>query len=106
MPIRLAVLHAALAFVSAADVDQKASVDQMTAAARAFLATLDGPGLEKARLPFDSDKRFEWYYTPVPRHGLTLKAMTPAQQKAALDLLRAGLSEKGFSKTQTIITLD
>jgi tetratricopeptide (TPR) repeat protein len=106
MPLRLAVLLGALAFVSAADVDQKASVDQMTSAARAFLATLDAPGLEKARLPFDSDKRFEWYYTPVPRHGLTLKAMTPAQQKAALDLLRAGLSEKGFSKTQTIITLE
>lgn len=106
MPVRLAVALAALAFVSAADVDQKASVDQMTRAARAFLATLDEAGLSQARLPFDSDKRFEWFYTPVPRHGLTLKAMTPAQQKAAVELLRTGLSEKGYSKTQTIIALE
>ncbi len=105
MPLRLALALAALAFVSAADLDQKASVDQMTSAARAFLATLDAPALEKARMPFDSDKRFEWYYTPVPRHGLTFKAMTPAQQKAAIELLRAGLSEKGYNKTETIRTL-
>lgn len=106
MAVRLAVVLAALAFVSAAEVDPKASIEDMTKAARAFVATLDEAGLAKARLPFDSERRFEWFYTPVARHGLPLKGMSAAQQKAALELLRAGLSEKGYSKTQTIITLE
>src|SRR5687767_13373318 len=105
MAVRLAATLAALAFVSA-EVDPKASIEDMTRAARAFVATLDEAALAKARLPFDSDRRFEWFYTPVARHGLPLKEMSAAQQQAALALLRAGLSEKGYGKTQAILTLE
>ena len=83
-----------------------ATIADMARSARAFLATLDEAALAKARLPFDSDQRFDWYYIPRERHGLPLKGMTAAQQKAALDLLQAGLSEKGYTKTQTVIALE
>ncbi len=103
-----AVLLMAFALAGPVEVDEppKATIDDIAKSARAFLATLDQGGVARARLPFDSDQRFDWWYIPRERHGLPLKAMNDAQQKAALALLRAGLSEKGYTKTQTIIALE
>jgi len=78
----------------------------MVTAARNFLATLTPEMKQKAQLPFDTDERMNWFYTPVPRKGLPLKEMSDAQRKAAFDLLRAGLSEKGYSKAETIRALE
>jgi tetratricopeptide (TPR) repeat protein len=108
MTASLAVALLAFALAGPAEMaeEPKATKEDMGRAARAFLATLDGGTLAKARLPFDSDQRFDWYYIPRERHGLPLKGMSAAQQEAALDLLRAGLSEKGYTKTQTIVALE
>ena len=93
MPLRLALALAALAFVSA-DVDPKAPIDDMTKAARAFVATLDARALEKARLPFDSDRRFEWFYTPVSRFAVHLESTSersdPPIPKTAANASRLG----------------
>lgn len=78
----------------------------MAGAARAFLATLDPAQKAQAVLPFNSEERFHWFYTPVARRGIPLKSLTPAQNAAALNLLRAGLSEKGYSKAETIRQLE
>jgi hypothetical protein len=78
----------------------------MTAAARAFLDALTPEQKKVAQYPFDADERFVWFYTPVPRKGLTLKAMSEPQRKLAMTLLRAGLSEKGYSKAETIRSLE
>jgi hypothetical protein len=78
----------------------------MLDATRAFLATLDAAQKSNAVLPFNSEERFRWFYTPVSRKGLPLKEMNPAQQRAALALLHAGLSEKGYSKAETIRKLE
>jgi hypothetical protein len=78
----------------------------MTTAARAFLDSLTPEQKKVAQFPFDSEQRFVWFYTPVPRQGLTLKAMTEPQRKLAMNLLRAGLSEKGYSKAETIRSLE
>ncbi len=78
----------------------------MVSAARAFLDLLT-PELKKAaQLPFDSDERVNWHYIPRQRQGLPLKAMTRAQRQAATSLLRTGLSEKGYSKAETIRALE
>src|SRR5262249_8507405 len=74
----------------------------MVAAAQAFLATLDRAQRTQAVLPFNSDERFRWFYTPVARKGVPLKALSPPQRAAALNVLRAGLSEKGYSKAEDI----
>ncbi|MDO8681066.1 MAG: DUF3500 domain-containing protein [Acidobacteriota bacterium] len=78
----------------------------MAAAARAFLDSLTPELKARAQFPFDADERFVWFYTPVPRKGLTLKDMTEPQRTAAMNLLRTGLSEKGYSKAETIRSLE
>ena len=83
-----------------------APAGDMARAATAFLGTLDDEGRATARFAFDSEERFSWHFVPMPRAGLPLKAMTAPQRDAAMALLRAGLSEKGYSKAETIRTLE
>ncbi|MGH9349645.1 MAG: DUF3500 domain-containing protein [Vicinamibacterales bacterium] len=78
----------------------------MVTAARAFLDSLTPEMKQKAQMPLDAEERFNWFYTPVPRKGLTLKEMNDTQRAAAMSLLRAGLSEKGYSKAETIRSLE
>src|SRR5713226_9486364 len=78
----------------------------MLNAARAFLATLAPAQKSKAVLPFNSEERFHWFYTPVSRKGIPLKELNTLQQQAGLALLRAGLSEQGYAKAQTIRKLE
>ena len=78
----------------------------MARAASAFLAALDDEGRAKATFAFDSEERFSWHFVPMPRAGLPLKLMSPPQRDAAMALLRAGLSEKGYTKAETIRTLE
>jgi hypothetical protein len=78
----------------------------MASAARAFLDSLTPEQESVAQFPFNSEERLVWFYTPVPRKGLTLKAMTEAQRKLAMNLLRTGLSEQGYSKAETIRALE
>ena len=100
------VLLAAAMAMSAAPMDAASPAEEMSAAAQRFLATLETEARARARLAFDSEERFSWHFVPMPRAGLPLKAMTTAQRDAAMRLLRAGLSEKGYSKAETIRTLE
>ena len=79
---------------------------QMVTAARTFLDSLTPELKQKAQFPIDADERFTWFYTPVPRKGVTLKEMNETQRAAAMNLLRAGLSQKGYSKAETIRALE
>jgi hypothetical protein len=78
----------------------------MVAAARGFLDALTPELKARAQLPFDAEERTNWHYVPRQRQGLPLKAMTDAQRRAAMNLLRAGLSEKGYTKAETIRALE
>jgi hypothetical protein len=78
----------------------------MVTAARAFLDSLTPELKQKAQFPLDAEERMNWFYTPVPRKGLTLKEMNEAQRTAAMGLLRAGLSERGYSRAETIRALE
>ena len=76
------------------------------AAAGSFLATLDAGQNAKAALPFTSDERENFRYTPRDRAGLPLKEMTAAQRAAAMKLVDSALSEKGMLKATQIMTLE
>jgi hypothetical protein len=78
----------------------------MLKAARGFLTTLTPAQRSKATFPFNSEERFRWFYTPVSRHGIPLKDMNASQKRAALNLLHVGLSEKGYTKAETIRRLE
>src|SRR5262249_34416934 len=79
-----------------------ASGSAMLEDARKFLATLDPAQRSKAVLPFNSEERFHWFYTPVSRKGISLKELNASQREAALSLLRAGLSERVHTKAATM----
>jgi Protein of unknown function (DUF3500) len=71
-----------------------------------FLAAL-GPELRRSAIfPFDSEERRNWHYIPKARNGVPLKAMNEAQRQAAKTLLRAGLSERGYSRVEDIMWLE
>ena len=82
------------------------SAFSMLDAGRTFLATLDSAQKSKTVYPFNSEERFRWFYTPVSRKGIPLRELNATQRKAALELLHAGLSEKGYTKAETIRKLE
>lgn len=79
---------------------------QLAHAAQAFLATLDEEARAKVQFPFDAEERFNWHFVPKPRAGLPLKQMSADQRRVAMDLLKAGLSEKGYTKAEMVRALE
>jgi len=82
------------------------AVSAMTATATTLLAALSPEQKEKAMIPFNDPERMRWFYTPVVRKGLTLGEMAPHQQHLASALLAAGLSQAGYIKAVTIMSLE
>ena len=74
--------------------------------ANRFLAALDNEQRAKATFPFDSDERLNWHFIPKVRKGLPLREMTPCQKHLASALLSAGLSQTGYIKAVTIMSLE
>lgn len=85
------------------------SAAAMATAAGQFLDSLTPEQRAKAAFAFGSDDRLRWHFIPnetFPRRGLMLKDMTEPQRRLAHDLLRTGLSARGYSKVTTIIGLE
>ena len=78
----------------------------MTDCANRFLAALDADQRGIAIFPFDSDERMNWHFIPKERKGLPLREMTPYQKHLASALLAAGLSQTGYIKAVTIMSLE
>jgi len=83
---------------------QSASV--MADSAKAFLASLTPEQRAQAAFPMADEERFNWHYIPKERKGLPLRDMTPTQKQLAHALLAAGLSQRGYIKASTIMSLD
>lgn len=80
--------------------------DEMTSAARSFTAALNDSQRTQATFPFDADERENWHFVPKDRKGLPLKDMTSAQRHLAYALLSTGLSQRGYVKAVTIMSLE
>jgi hypothetical protein len=78
----------------------------MAAAAANFSAALNPEQKAKATFPFESDEREDWHFIPKARKGLPVKEMNSAERALAYGLLSSGLSQKGFVKAMTIMSLD
>ncbi len=78
--------------------------------ATSFLASLDEAQKAKVLFDFnDAAQRVKWSNLPttmVPRAGLKMGDLSPAQKKAAMGLLAAALSKKGFEKVMNIVEGD
>jgi len=99
-----AVAVGAILLTSAYNRTNSASV--MTEAANRFLAALTPEQRAKAGIPFDDPERMNWAYIPKERKGLPLREMSPYQKHLASALLSAGLSQLGYMKAVTIMSLE
>jgi Protein of unknown function (DUF3500) len=82
------------------------AASRMTECANRLLAALDENQRGKATFPFDSDERLNWHFIPKERKGLPLREMTPYQKHLASALLATGLSQTGYIKAVTIMSLE
>jgi hypothetical protein len=79
----------------------------MAKAATALLESLTPEQRQKMAMPLDSADRTRWNFIPTnmfPRQGVPVKEMTEPQRKLAHDLLRAALSQRGYTTATTIMS--
>jgi hypothetical protein len=83
---------------------------RIVSAANAFLATLDQPQRKRVSFAFDDEQqRARWSNFPqglFKRAGLSMGEMNPTQRSAAMTLVSAALSKRGFEKVQQIVDAD
>jgi len=78
----------------------------MVQTARHFLDSLTPEERAKATFSFSDEERLNWHFIPRERKGLPLFDMTPPQQALAHALLSAGLSQQGYIKAVSIMSLE
>jgi hypothetical protein len=106
------VVAAAAALAAATQVAALRSASSsaaMASAASKFLASLTPEQRPQAAFAFDTDERLRWHFIPTetfPRKGLTIKEMSEPQRKMAHDLLKAGLSQRGYLTASSIMELE
>jgi Protein of unknown function (DUF3500) len=85
------------------------SISAMSQAATRFLAELTPEQRQQATFPMNTDERLRWHFIPnemFPRKGLNFRTMTEAQRARAHDLLKSGLSQRGYVTASSIIQLE
>jgi Protein of unknown function (DUF3500) len=100
----------ALILLSANAALAQTTTSRIVKAANAFLSTLDQKQRQSVLFAFDDAKqRVRWSNLPVmmvPRAGLSLGELNPAQRSAAMAVVSSALSKRGFVKVQEIMEGD
>jgi hypothetical protein len=81
----------------------------MTAAASKWLEALTPEQRQQATFAIDAEEKVRWNFIPTnmfPRKGVPWKDMTEPQRKLAHELLKAGLSQKGYLTATAIMELE
>ena len=90
-------------------IEKRRAVAAMAEAADSFLGSLSANQRAEATFAFDSDERERHHFIPpetFERNGTLYKDMTFEQKVLALDLLRSGLSLRGYEMAQTIMEVE
>jgi hypothetical protein len=98
---------AALAIGSTIAAERSSSA--MSDAATRFIGSLTAEQRQQASFAFDADERLHWHFIPTemfPRKGLLIRSMTEPQRTLARDLLKAGLSQRGYLTATSIMDLE
>ncbi len=85
------------------------SSSAMADAATRLMSSLTSEQRQQASFAFAADERTHWHFIPTemfPRKGLLIRSMTEPQRKMAHDLLRAGLSQRGYLTATSIMDLE
>src|ERR1044072_8386146 len=108
--LRLAVVAALLTiFAGSTIIASQKTAANMSKAATQLLDSLTPDQKIKASFPFEGEERARWHFIPnemFPRKGLMIKEMNETQRRLAHDLLRAGLSARGYLKVTSIMELE
>jgi hypothetical protein len=108
--LRLAVAAVIVAVgLGASTIASQKSAAAMAKAATQFIDSLSADQKARAVLPFDNDDRLRWHFIPnemFPRKGIMIKDLNESQRRLAHDLLRTGLSARGYNKVTSIIELE
>jgi len=92
------------------EVAAQPATSRVVGAANAFLGTLDAKQRSNVLFGFDDEaQRVRWSNLPagaVKRAGLGMGDLSPAQRSAAMALVSAALSKRGFEKVQQIMDGD
>src|SRR4051794_9508564 len=94
------------AWIAGATIASERSASSMANAADKFLASLTPEQRQQATFAFDSEELTRWHYVPAqqfPRNGLPIRAMNEAQRGLAHDLMKTGLSQRGYTQATTIM---
>ncbi|HEY7209015.1 MAG TPA: DUF3500 domain-containing protein [Bryobacteraceae bacterium] len=78
----------------------------MIETANRFLASLNSEQRAKAMFQFEDEERMNWHFIPKERKGLPLREMAAYQKHLASALLSSGLSQTGYIKAVTIMSLE
>jgi hypothetical protein len=106
--LAVAVLLVTL-FTAGAMIASQKSAATMAKSAGDLLAALSPEQRARISFKFDDEDRLRWHFIPnemFPRKGLMIKEMNEAQRRLAHDLLRSGLSARGYMKVTQIIELE
>jgi uncharacterized protein DUF3500 len=85
------------------------SSSAMAAAGAKFLASLTPEQRQQAAFAFGGEERLHWHFIPTetfPRKGLLVRSMTEPQRKLAHELLKSGLSQRGYMTASQIMDLE
>lgn len=108
--IRVSVLVLLSLSAAMAQTAAQTATPRIVSAANSFLATLDQKQRQSVLFAFDDEKqRVRWSNLPttmVRRAGLTMGELSAAQRSAAMALVSAALSRRGFEKVQEIVEGD
>lgn len=86
---------------------QKFTGKRVSSVASDLVETMTAEQKQIALYAFDSEKRLDWHFIPIPeRKGLKIRNMTEQQQQVSHQLLRMLLSESGYYKTTRIMALE
>jgi hypothetical protein len=94
------------AWVGGASIASERSASSMASAANKFLAGLTPELRQQATFPIDSAELTRWHYVPAqqfPRNGVPIRAMNETQRALAQELLKTGLSARGYTQATTIM---
>ena len=107
---RVCLVAAAIALAAiGSTVAAERSSSVMADAATRLLGSLTPAQRQEASFAFDAEERMHWHFIPTemyPRKGLLIRAMSEPQRKLAHELLKAGLSQRGYLTASSIMDLE
>src|SRR5258708_20416080 len=106
-PARIRLIAASAGILVLAAAGYRSQTPRMMSdTATALLNSLNADQKAKAVFGFNDEERLNWHFIPRVRKGLPLKAMSQDQRPLAQPFLTSGLSQQGYIKATSIMSLE